>query len=72
MINGKWWLVWVQNLKWPCVRMESGHESGFKMGSGGQSGCGIWSEHVQKWTVVVKVGTKVEVAMHANGKWLSK
>jgi hypothetical protein len=41
MINGKWWLVWVQNLKWPCVRMESGHESGFKMGSGGQSGCRI-------------------------------
>jgi hypothetical protein len=26
----------------------------------------------EKRVVVDKVGTKVEVAMHANGKWLSK
>ena len=39
--NRKWWSKWVLNLKWPFMRMESGCESGFQMGSCGQSGCGI-------------------------------
>ena len=26
--NGKWWSKWVQNLNWPCVKMENGGQSG--------------------------------------------
>jgi len=26
--NGKWWSKSVQNLKWPCVKMENSGQSG--------------------------------------------
>ena len=26
--NGKWWSKWVQSLKWPCLKVESGGQSG--------------------------------------------
>jgi hypothetical protein len=25
--NGKWWSKWEHNLKWPCLKMESGGQS---------------------------------------------
>ena len=26
--SGKWWSKWVHNLKWPCLKVESGGQSG--------------------------------------------
>jgi hypothetical protein len=28
--NGKWWSKWVQNLKCPCMKMETGGQMGAK------------------------------------------